>query len=35
MKTILAKIGSWKESECITDVGEIISMTNWDMDNYC
>lgn len=35
MKTFFAKINStWEESECVTDVGEIISMTDWSMDDY-
>ena len=35
MKTILAKINDVvNEEECITDVGEIISMTEWWMDDY-
>lgn len=34
MKTIYAKICSWKESECLSDVGEIISMSDCDVDDY-
>lgn len=33
-KIIYAKINSRKESACVSDVGEILSMTEWGMDDY-